>query len=97
MTQTQISTCLASISRQENQYLTLEEVSTINMRNNSTFFPDDVHEYYFNSSKQLLLVYKKTGTNTRELESIVDYAMVFGFTFVNAAHNKYPYKYGRTV
>ena len=86
MTQTQISTCLASIGLREDNYLTLDEVSSINSYN----------EYYFNSSKSLLLEYS-VKNEERQLETIIDYKLIFGFTFVSKFHPKNVHTYGRSV
>ena len=45
MTQTQISTCLASIGLREDNYLTLDEVSSINLYNDASIYPTDGYEY----------------------------------------------------
>ena len=57
MTQTQISTCLASIGLREDTYSTLDKVSSINLHNDASIYPSNGREYYFDSSKSLLLEY----------------------------------------
>ena len=96
MTQTQISTCLASIGLREDNYLTLDEVSSINLYNDASIYPTDGYEYYFNSSKSLLLEYS-VKNEERQLETIIDYKLIFGFTFVSKSHPKNVHTYGRSV
>lgn len=96
MTQPQISTCLASIGLQEDKYLTLDEVSSISFYSDNALYPTDGHEYYFNSSKSLLLEYS-VKNEERQLETIIDYDLICGFTFVSKFHPKNVHLYGRTV
>ena len=96
MTQTHISTCLASIGLRADNYLTLDEVSSINLYNDASIYLTDGYEYYFNSSKSLLLEYS-VKNEERQLETIIDYKLSFGFTFVSKFHPKNVHTYGRSV
>ena len=64
MTQTQISTCLASIGLREDTYSTLDKVSSINLYNDASIYPSNGYEYYFDSSKNLLLEYSVKNEET---------------------------------
>lgn len=96
MTQTQISTCLASIGVREDTYSALDKVSSINLHNDASIYPTDGREYYFDSSKSLLLEYS-VKNEERHLETIIDYELICGFTFVSRFHPKNVHVYGRSV
>lgn len=96
MTQTQISTCLASIGLREDTYSTLDKISSINLHNDASIYPSNGREYYFDSSKSLLLEYS-VKNEERHLETIIDYDLICGFTFVSKFHPKNVHVYGRSV
>lgn len=86
MTKDQININLLAADETPGKLTFLENISSIVLFKNSSLYPSENHQFYFDNVNNLLLEYDYFRDGSTKLSAIYDYSLIIAFIFVSNAH-----------
>lgn len=97
MTKDQININLLAADETPGKLTFLKNISSIVLFKNSSLYPSETHQFYFDNVNNLLLEYDYFRDRSTRLSAIYDYSLIIAFTFVSNAHPHNNHRLGVSV